>query len=395
MVEKGGKVFLFALVPIFLFIYVFTPLRPVQFISLFFIFLVMGSKAYSEYLARRLRLVRRDPELRAFRYEWTGVELWVINSGRLPAFLAALGDSSGGVAVFRGIKDICTLGGESRRLFRWEAYGASRGVFTLGPATLRASDPLGLFPFTLTTAETSRFFVYPASVFASIKAPGGIPLGNLSTADLFCVDLTRPRSLRDYRPGDESRRINWKASAKSSGLMVNEYELSLSFPLVIFLNVDFRDYPVKYRTPYVERVIEAAAALCLMAARERQTLGLILHSAVTLEPSSAEQSSAVINPAAFTLTPILDSLAALEPFTADSDSSQTSAECLLEAGKTLPFGTRLVYIGPALEEKNYEALRGLTRRRLTLEYLVIDEKDLGFLRGSRRYQIKESGHDLL
>jgi len=451
--EKGGKLLLFAALPVLLAVFVFCPVRAVQFFSLFLIFLVMGSKAYSEYLIRHLGLVRQDREIRAFRYEWIAVELWAINTGRLPAFLLVLEDSSGGIAVFRAIRNLCTLGRESRQLFRWEAYGSSRGVFVLGPATLRGCDPLGFFPFTLNAGETSRLFVYPASAYASIRSPGWIPLGNLSTADLFCEDLTRPRSLRDYQSGDESRRINWKASAKSPGLIVNEYELSLSFPLVIFLNADIREYPLKRREPYVERAIEAAAALCLMAARERQTLGLILHTASpTATPTATEypaitdahdspltnstgQNAAVISPASFTLIPVLERLAALEPFVADSEYSsyhenssgtltaghnsspnagpaepglaksdiaekafpplRESTERLLDLGKILPFGTRLIYIGPSLEEENYNALESLKRRRLSLEYLVIDEKNLGFLRFSHRYQIKETGYDLL
>jgi hypothetical protein len=348
------------------------------------------------------------------------VELWVENTGRLPAFLLALADSSGGVAVFRNIKCLCTLGGKSRRVFRWEAYGSTRGAFTLGPAALRGSDPLGLFPFSVSGEETSKLFVYPAPAYAALASPGGIPLGNLLSSDPFNEDLTRPRSLRDYTPGDESKRINWKASAKNSGLgtgeklLVNEYELSLSYPLVLFLNVDSAEYAVKNRELYIERVIEAAAAVCLMAARDRQVLGLILHTA---DRSRADDSSSSISPAAFALIPVLERLAALEPFNteepqrgtresgprepggcyAQDDGSplRASTRRLLEKGKTLSFGSRLIYAGPALPEEDYNALESLKRRRLSLEYFVIEEKHLGIPHGSRRHQIKERGYDLL
>jgi hypothetical protein len=404
-----------AAVPVLLLFYVFTPQRPVQFIALFLIILILASKAYSEYLARHLRFVRRDRDLRTFRYEWIDVELWVENSGRLPAFLLALADVSGGVAVFRNIKCLCTLGGKSRRIFRWEVYGSSRGVFTLGPATLRGSDPLGLFPFSVSGDETSRLFVYPAPAYAALKSPGGIPLGNLLSTDPFNEDLTRPRSLRDYTPGDESKRINWKASAKNSGLgtgenlLVNEYEFSLSYPLVLFLNVDTAEYALKTRELYVERIIEAAAAVCLMAARDRQVLGLILHTA---DRNREDDSLSSISPAAFTLIPVLERLAALQPFNTekpqrvphepggcyaqdDKPPLRSSTLRLLEKGKTLSFGTRLIYAGPVLPDEDYNALESLKRRRLSLEYLVIDERYLGVLHGSLRYQIKERGYDLL
>ena len=401
--ERGGAILLFIISPALFLFYIFTPQWSFQFISLFFIILILGSRVYSEYLTRHLNLVRRDRELRVFRHEWTGVELWVENSGYLPAFLMVAADTSGGVAVYRNIKSLCTLGPKRRHLFRWEAYGNLRGVFTLGPGIIRGSDPLGLFPFVLNFEETTKLFVYPAPAYVGLKSPGGIPLGNLLTVDPFNEDLTRPRSLREYKSGDESKRINWKASARNSKLLVNEYELSLSYPLMLFLNVDPAEYAVKNRDSYIERIIEAAAAICLMVARDRQVLGLILHSA---DKDRAEDY--FISPAAFTMIPILERLAALKPFnfteekiegkTLDNDSSgnlRASTRLLLEKGKTLSFGTRLIYAGPSLPEEDFYALETLKRRRLSIEYFIINEKNLALLGGTGNYQIKEMGYALL
>ena len=415
--ERGGGAFLFIIAPGLFLFYIFTPQWSFQFISLFFIILILGSRVYSEYLSRHLNLVRRDRELRVFRHEWTGVELWAENSGFLPAFLMVVGDTSGGVAVFRNIKSLCTLGAKSRQLFRWEAYGNSRGVFTMGPGTIRGSDPLGLFPFVLNFEETTKLYVYPAPAYVGLKSPGGIPLGNLISTDPFNEDLTRSRSLREYKNGDESKRINWKASARNSMLLVNEYELSLSYPLVLFLNVDPDEYVPKNREHYIERIIETASAICLMAARDRQVLGLILH---TGDRDQTEDS--LISPAAFTMIPILERLAALQPFKASGgkgpdgdgdnpgDSGDLSGEdsvepsreylrastrLLLEKGKTLNFGTRLIYAGPSLPEEDFFAMETLKRQRLSIEYFIIDEKNLAFPGGTGKYQLKEMGYAIL
>jgi len=447
--EIGGKFLLRIGVPVLSLFYFFTPLRSIQFLALFLMLLILSSKFYSEYLVRCLRIVRRDKELRVFRNEWLDIELWIENQGRLPAFMLALGDSPGGIAVFRNAKCLCALGGRRRQLFRWEAYGSSRGVYTLGPAVIRGSDPLGLFPFTMVCKETTQFFVYPAPAYAAIKTPGGIPLGNLITPDPFNEDLTRPRSLRDYYPGDESKRINWKASAKTSGfsesagsfsdsnLLVNEYEPSLSYPMVVFLNVNPMEYGIRNRERYIERVIEVTAALCLMAARQRQTLGLIINSSASKAESTEKTSgsfsedSAEINPAAFTLIPILQRLAALEPFKnmghipSDRITSpggmkvsveskepelfnasplRPSTERLLEKGKTLSFGTRLIYTGPILPEADYHALETLRKRRLSLEYILINEKNVEHIldgnygahrNATRVYQMKEMGYAII
>jgi uncharacterized protein (DUF58 family) len=405
LVRRRGKGILVAAFPALLGIYVFTPLRIIQFIAVFLLILLLGSRVYSEYLIRGLTILRRDSELRCFRHEWFEVEIAVENRGRLPAFMLAAGDSPGRIAVFRNIKGLYTLGGRRRVIFRWQGYGSARGEFEIGPFVLRGADPLGVFPFTLTASGSARLFVYPAPGFVHLKPPGGIPLGSLITASPFNEDLTRSRSVREYYPGDETRRINWKATARIAGsgaggvLMVNEYEETLSYPLVVFLNADPAEYALKTRELYLERAVEAAAALCLMASRERQALGFILHT------KPGQPGGGVIRPSAFTLLPILERLAVLERRElsvgdeAEGGGLTGSARRMLEEGKFLPFGTRLVYAGPDLTEEDYRALESLRRYHLTLEYLVIDERTLVEGRGeggrSRRYQIKERGYEIL
>jgi uncharacterized protein (DUF58 family) len=398
MVGSGRRLLLGAF---FLFIvFLFTSFYVVQFIALFLVLIIIASKIYSDYLIRNLRVKRRDKELRAFRYAWTQVEILVENHGRLPAYMLALNDSPGGLAVFRNIRGLCTLRANSRLVITWHGYCAERGVYTLGPVIVRGCDPLGLFPFHLSYPETTTLFVYPAPAFANIKSPGGIPLGTLLTPNTLYEDLTRCRSLRPYHIGDEPRRINWKASARvgavrgaeGSGLMVNEYEATISFPVFIFLNIARLDYGLRRRDLYMERSIEVAAALCLMASRQRQALGITVYS---------PQSTSIIAPSTFTLVPILERLAAVkhgspEPSSTESGVSSAAA-VLLERGKYLPYGTRLLYVGPDLGDEAYRGLNTLKRYHLSLEYLIIDEKTVTSLvpGNSRRYQIKESGYEVV
>ena len=394
------EAFFLAGLPFFILVFLFTPWRPAQFLCLFFIFLILASRLYSEYLIRHLSLKRADTEIRGFRYEWVDVELTVENDGRLPALILITGDSPGMLPVFRDIKVLSSLFGKRRIIHRWQGYGSNRGFFILGPGYLRGSDPLGLFPFTLYAAETTRLFVYPAPGFLNLKPPDGIPLGVLISVNPFNEDLTRRRSLREYSGGDELRRINWKASARMTspdGLMVNEYEASLSYPLVVFLNADPVEYPAKNREPYFERAIEAAAALCVMASRERQALGFILYN-------SRFTTGETIQPSAFTLIPILERLAILERRNIQNDEEQVndrdnythirgSIARVLETGKFLPFGARLVYVGPSPDDDDLRVLEGMRRSHLTIEYLVINEKTLAPF--TRRFQIKERGYEIL
>jgi hypothetical protein len=183
-------------------------------------------------------------------------------------------------------------------------------------------------------------------------------------------------------------------------MMVNEYEPALSYPLAVFLNACPSAYPLKKREPHLERAIEAAAALCLMASRERQPLGIIIYSPGLREPLT------FIKPSSQALIPILERLAGLER-SGDGNSSDTdagldtglglsgAAAAMRTWGSRLPYGTRLIYTGPELTSGEYLALEGLARHHLSLEYLIIDERTLPVMGNYRRYQVKELGHGIL
>ena len=400
----GKKLFIWGiviLIPIFL----FTPIALVQFLCLFFLFILISSRFYSEYLIRNIRVIRGDSEQRVFKNEWVKVELKIENRGLLPAFMLAAGDSTGKLHVFKREKIFCTLSRRSWTLLRWEGYCSGRGVLKIGPAIVRGCDPLGLFPFHLTAKETTKLYVYPVFRSISIKASGGIPLGNMICANPLFEDITRSRSLRPYNPGDEPRRINWKMSAHVSGatqtgsgsLLVNEYDATASYPLMIFLNMAKNEYPLKKQNDYIERTIEAAAALCLRASSERQELGIIFYT--------SGRDISVIAPSAHTLVPILERLAAVDwtvPPSSENTPRETafahnSAMVMLEQGKRLPYGTRYVYTGCNLDEEAYISLNSLKKNHLRLEYIIIDERTVpSIVPGkSPRYQMKESGYEII
>ncbi|MDR0668851.1 MAG: DUF58 domain-containing protein [Treponema sp.] len=433
-IQKTGPGRLFALAGICAVVYLFAPLYLLQFLALFALFVILGARLYSEYLIRRLRVIRRDREIRCFRFEWADVELTVENTGPLPAFMLAMGDWPGDLAVFKDHKRLATLPGRSRLAFTWRAYCSERCIGSLGPAQLRCSDPLGIFPFAATAEERTRLVVYPAPGMAGVPNPGGIPLGKLSSRNPLYEDLTRRRSLREYRPGDEPRRINWKASIRNQAdqnppgqapgtpsLLVNEYEAAISYPLVVFLNLDPYEYTLSKRELWFERAIEAAAALCLMASRDRQDLGIILYTPWGTETPETGPAT-LIKPSPFTLLPILERLAAIKrprgpenqteqgnapqpagqppgqpPGDQNGGTLRGSTRSLLDQGKRLPYGTRLVYTGPELPEEDYIALNTLRAYRLSLEYLVLDERRLSPLApgSAPRYQMREGGYDIL
>ena len=93
-----------------------------------------------------------------------------------------------------------------------------RGLYDVGPATVRQRDPLGLVERRVETTETTAVVVYPRRYRL---ARGG------AISQFFTDELETERQefdrLREYVPEDPLRHIHWKSSAKHDEFLVMEF----------------------------------------------------------------------------------------------------------------------------------------------------------------------------
>jgi uncharacterized protein (DUF58 family) len=98
-----------------------------------------------------------------------------------------------------------------------------RGVFALGPLELVLSDPFGLVRTARRGATTSDLTVYPrvevvrapaVSVGIEHQASTGAPVVGARGDDFY--------ALREYRTGDDLRRVHWASSARHDELMIRQ-----------------------------------------------------------------------------------------------------------------------------------------------------------------------------
>ena len=101
-----------------------------------------------------------------------------------------------------------------------------KGVYEIGPVSIRSHDPFYLFYNEMNINYTSRLTVYPQTreikeMFIKSKQPKMYP-GEMR------VKMPGPGyefwGIRDYVPGDSFKMINWKAYASTGRLLVNEKE---------------------------------------------------------------------------------------------------------------------------------------------------------------------------
>src|SRR5438552_8941204 len=82
-------------------------------------------------------------------------------------------------------------------------------------------------------------------------------------------------SMRGYIPGDDPKRINWKASARYNELIVNETEAERVTDVMIVLDTDVTFFgPTE--SELFERGIQAAASMTRLLLRQGNRVGLVL-----------------------------------------------------------------------------------------------------------------------
>jgi uncharacterized protein (DUF58 family) len=184
--------------------------------------------AFAWLLLRRTRRevwIRRDfSELQVEAGENAQVEIQIGNPGSRTGLLlmeedlpAALGESQ------RFVVDPLAPGEETT--LRYMVRTQNRGRYPLGPMHVRVADPIGMVDLDKTLPSTASILVTPRT-----EPLPQIPLtgrwagaGDNRTRDLLgggSPDV----AIREYRLGDDLRRIHWPTSARVDELMVRREE---------------------------------------------------------------------------------------------------------------------------------------------------------------------------
>ncbi len=100
---------------------------------------------------------------------------------------------------------------------------ARRGVLQTGPLRAERTDPLGLAVHSGWMAGADEVMVVPERVpLAFPQATSAGRLGEYLRMKAYAQNGSEFHSQREYSPGDDLRRINWKTTARAGTLIVRE-----------------------------------------------------------------------------------------------------------------------------------------------------------------------------
>ena len=336
---------------------------------------------------------RGEPLVHANRYAPFTCTLTVRNRTPLPIHFLTVADRIGSFAARRPAQFVTGLGPWEERTFSYELVGRERGEFQLGPVDLVGTDPFGFFPWRTQAPSYQQVIVYPDIFALDLHHKRGLPSGSLKVFNRLYEDVTRYRSLREYQPGDEPRRINWKASARMGALFSMEYVPSIYFPVLVLLNLTADDYPLAQRAHLVERAIETAASLVFYFVGIGQEVGVASSgligrgsgvpaagAAAAMHGQPDDPASAAPAPpaASYTAEPVragyahaahlLEQLARIG---AAGEGAGNFVDIVQRGAVTVANGTRVVVVTPPLSDAQRAALLALRRRGFDVEIFLV------------------------
>jgi len=148
-----------------------------------------------------------------------------------------------------------------------------RGLIKTEHMAVRSTFPVGLFEHGMTSSCSDEVLVYPAvrrihpSILAMLSSEGDVPARRRGNSRDFY-------GVREYSPGDDSRLICWKLSAKHNRLMLREFERHEHRGMTIVFDGYLNDSGDSGEIELFEKGVSFCASLAWHYLREGYEVGL-------------------------------------------------------------------------------------------------------------------------
>lgn len=217
---------LFIVIPMFAFFALFTVNSPAVPVFLFLLALLTVDLLFGFVFRPRLSVERSfPPRVRcgaAFRVTYR-----IRNQRRLPAADLLL-DPNIELPELRRVQGFkyCSVPGRSERMFEMDLKPFRRGVFSIPQGIAESAFPFNLFKHSVLFGRRESLTVHPASR----ELKNLFPRGGTAFPHMSARSAPRPGDSMDfygcraYRPGDSTRRIHWRATARFGSPIVKEYQ---------------------------------------------------------------------------------------------------------------------------------------------------------------------------
>jgi len=292
----------------------------------------------------------------------------VINDSVIPKLwleVAEESDLPGHTAQF-----VTSLSRASHRNWRVQTTCHRRGVYNLGPITVRSSDPFDIFSRELRFGHRRGLVVYPRA----LELPRySAPPANLPGEGRFRrrTHYVTPNAsgIRDYEAGDSVNRIHWKSSLRTGSLKVKTFELDPASHLWVVLDLSGQDHIGSGDDATIETAVTVAASVVRLFINQSRSVGLMMFGdrLDVIEPDRGSQH----------FGRILESLAVAQPI-----GSVPVASILYQQSRRWGRHTTVIVVTASTDPRWQGAIRTLTQRGVKVAVALLDLESWGSRAGA-------------
>lgn len=247
--------------------------------------LVLALPFVSAYLVGRARyrlaLVRSVSPQVVPAGQTASVHLNVTNEGRTPAGVLLLEDQ---LPYVLGTRPRFLLDGIRhgwRQEMSYPVRSDLRGRFPIGPMTVRVSDPFGMVVLGHAFHAVTPLTVTPRTVpLAPIPLAGAWSGSGDNRPRAFATGSAEDVTIRDYRRGDDLRRVHWRTSARLGELMVRREEQPWQSRATVLLDDRACAHRGRGAASSLEAAVQAAASVIVHLDQRGYTVRLVTASEV-------------------------------------------------------------------------------------------------------------------
>lgn len=275
-------------------------------IGIFFLLLfVLQKEAYSRLWYRNLHVDIKFEKKYIFQGETSTLLEVIENRKRLPLSMLKVKFKTDRHLIFESNKgsmttdqfyrnDMFRIGWGERVTRTLEFTAGRRGYYTIAEASLIASDLLMTSMFFEDMPLNAEIYVYPKPCDNEEFRISLTRLnGEVLTRRHLLEDPFEYRGIRDYQPFDPIRSVNWKATAKTGDLKVNQKNYTSLKNIRVFFNI--QDNGILKKTDCVEEAIRIVAGLCtffigqgIQVACYGNGVDILTERYVSIEPKAGE-----------------------------------------------------------------------------------------------------------
>jgi uncharacterized protein (DUF58 family) len=220
------------------------------------------------------------------------VVLRLTNMSRLPAGTLLLEDRLPYALGSRPRLVLERLGGHQSSSVAYTVRADVRGRYEVGPLVVRVTDPFGLCELTRAFPSIDKLTVIPqVTPLQAIRLTGEYSGSGDSRARSVAVHGEDDVATREYRHGDDLRRVHWRSTAKAGELMVRREEQPWESRATIVLDTRMKAHRGEGPTSSFEWTVAAAASIAVHLRHAGFRLRLVTETGTDIDSGQGDGAS--------------------------------------------------------------------------------------------------------